>query len=288
MSSTSKVYFITGCSSGLGYHLAKTALTAGHRVIATSRNPSRTPDRVKEIESLGGHWAILDVASPDLESQFKDLLELVDGNIDVLINNAGVAMGSVVEDTDVTAARNLFETNFFGVVRLTQLVLPLMRAQGSGSIVNVSSNVALTPMPNLAVYAASKSAVDAFTEALKMEVAAFNIRVFLVHPGDMRTDFKGNAGEPTPLKDGYKGTVADFVLQSMTGNMGKEKIDPEKAARTVVEAVDGTGSFAAKGHEFLRLPLGFDTLGGIEERVKELTACTEAFGAVARSVDHEP
>lgn len=179
MSIQPKVYLITGCSSGLGYHLCKTVLSAGHKLIATSRSPSKTPKVVAEIKSLGGHWGQLDVTSPDLATQFHSLLNVY-GRIDVLVNNAGIAIGNTVEHTDEEKARTVFVTNFFGIMRTCQLAIPIMRTQGTGTIVNVSSGSIVNPMPLISVYAASKCVVEGFTEALRKEVAAFGIRVLPV------------------------------------------------------------------------------------------------------------
>lgn len=112
----SKVYLVTGCSTGLGYQLTKAILLAGHKVIAMSRDPNKIPDVVNEIRSLGGHWGKLDVTSPDLESQFQQLHKVY-GRSDVLINNAATAIGSTVEQINTQTARLVFETNVFGAMR---------------------------------------------------------------------------------------------------------------------------------------------------------------------------
>lgn len=280
----SKVYLVTGCSSGLGYHLAKAILSAGHKLIATSRTPSKTPDIVAEIQKLGGHWAELDVTSPMLESQFKEVVKVY-GAVDVLINNAGVATGATVEQMDMDEARLILETNFFGAMRLTQLSIPLMRHQGSGTIVNISSGSTLNPVPMIAVYAASKFAIEGFTEALKKELVAFNIRVILAHPGEMRTSFIGTAHVTVP-KEEYKGTAAEFVYQFLQSRAGKESADPEKVARAIVEAVDGTGLYEKlAGQDYLRLPLGSEVFDSLKQRKNELVQTLEDFDGISQSVD---
>lgn len=292
MSPQPKVYLITGCSSGVGYSLAKAAIAAGHKVIATSRNPSKTPDKVAEITSLGGLWAALDVSSPSLETQFQEtILPLTNGKIDVAINNAGIATGSVLEDMSIDAARSVFETNLWGIIRLSKLLIPLMRAQGGGSIVNISSSTAVLPMPVIAVYAASKAALDAFTIGLAAEVKPFNIRLLIATPAGIRTPFVENSAAAsgiTPLRSEYRGSEAEAMVNSMQDpNPGSFKIDPERMAEVVVQAIDGTGPFEGKGKDFIRLPLGEDTLGMLQGRIGEMSAAVRNFSDVAKSVDFE-
>lgn len=281
-----KVYLITGCSSGIGYHLCKTALAAGHRVIATARNPSKSPTVVAELESLGARWCPLDVTSPDLTAQLQAAVA-VHGRVDVLINNAGIAVGGPVEDTELSLARTVFETNFFGVLRTIQTITPAMRSQGGGTIVNISSGSTLRPFPTIGVYAASKCAVEGLTESLKGELAAFGIRVFLAHPGDTRTGLIQNS-TITPLSEPYKGTAAEHVLIALSSMAGKSSIDPELAAKRIIEAVDGTGLVSQDDHkDFLRLPLGNEILEGYKERVDALKATLDVFSTVAKSVEFE-
>lgn len=290
MSAQPKVYLITGCSSGVGYSLAKAVIAAGHKVIATSRNPSKTPDKVAEITSLGGLWAALDVSSPTLETQFQETIPpLTNGKIDVVINNAGIATGSVLEDLSIDAARGVFETNLWGIIRLTKLLIPLMRAQGGGSIVNISSATALLPMPIIAVYAASKAAVDAFTIGLAAEVKPFNIRLLIATPAGIRTPFVDNsvaAGGMTSINPEYKGSEVEALMNSVQ-DPKLYKIDPERMAKVVVQAIDGTGPFEGKGKDFIRIPLGEDTLGMLQGRIEEMSAAVQNFSDVAKSVDLE-
>ncbi|KAK7745830.1 hypothetical protein SLS53_002547 [Cytospora paraplurivora] len=281
------VYLITGCSSGLGYALARAALAAGHTVIATSRNPSKTPDKQAEVYSLGGRWATVDVSSPSLEAQFRETILPLGGKIDVLINNAGIGRITIIEDAQLDIARDVFETNFWGLVRLTKLAVAAMRAQGGGTIVNVGSANSLSPTPLTSIYSASKAAVDGFTAALAAEVAPFNIRVLLVTPGGIRTPFiengvTGSGG--TSLREDYRGTQAEFVLGGML-EPANFHIDPDKAAKAVILAVDGTGPFEGTGKGYVRLPLGGEALTALEGRIEELRGALDGFVDVAKSVD---
>lgn len=284
--SSSRVYLITGCASGLGLALAHAALQAGHKVIATSRKPHKTPGIVEEITSKGGYWATLDVTSPSLETDFQaNILPLLPhGKLDVLINNAGIAPAGVIENLDLQSARAAFETNFWGVLSLSRLVIPIMRIQGGGDIINISSTNAIAPFPLLSVYSASKAAVDALTTALAGEVAMFGIRVLLVTPAGIRTNFVDNnasGDEEEILGDAYKGTPAEAVLGHLR-NKDAFKIDPEKAAATIIDAVERTGPFVGK--KLSRLPLGADAVGALAGKAKELEECSVAFGDIAKSV----
>ncbi|KAF2093332.1 putative short chain oxidoreductase/dehydrogenase [Rhizodiscina lignyota] len=264
MSST-KVFLITGCSSGLGLSLTRTILrtssTTGHKVIATSRNPSQTPSLVSEIHSQGGTWLLMDVSSTGLPSQVSAALQ-VHGRIDVLINNAGIGIGGAFEEQSMDDMRRLFDTNFFGSLQLIQLLLPSMRERRGGTIINVSSAGVYQSLPGISLYAASKWALDGFTASLAAEVACFGIKVILAIPGGMRTallapeKMAGNIAVPS---DAYKGTPVEYVFKVLQDSHGKQTIDPEKAAERIVDAVDGVGMMEGRVEGLLRLPIGVET-----------------------------
>lgn len=166
---------ITGCSSGFGQAIAAQFLDQGWEVIATMRSPS-----VEGLpESVRLQVLALDVTAPEsIAAAIADA-----GQIDALVNNAGVGMLNVLEGTDIARARELFETNVLGSMAMTRAVMPAMRARRSGVIVNVSSSVTLRPLPALSIYSASKAALNAFTESFALEAAKFGIRARLVLPG---------------------------------------------------------------------------------------------------------
>ncbi|AXF64636.1 MULTISPECIES: SDR family oxidoreductase [unclassified Leclercia] len=170
-----KTVMITGCSSGFGLETARYFLAQGWNVIATMRTPQ---------EGLLPHSDRLRLLSLDVTSQQSIEQAVSDaGDIDVLVNNAGVGMLNALEGVSPEAVREIFETNTLGTLAMTRAVLPQFRQRRSGVIVNVTSAVTLKPLPLLAVYTASKAAVNAFTESLAIELAPFNIRVGLVLPG---------------------------------------------------------------------------------------------------------
>ncbi|HEY4177316.1 MAG TPA: SDR family oxidoreductase [Kofleriaceae bacterium] len=182
-----KTVLITGCSSGYGQETARYFHAQGWNVIATMRTPSKS--QLKASERL--RILALDVTDADsIAAAFAAA-----GPIDVLVNNAGIGVVGVFEATPMDTVQEVFETNTFGVMATTQAVLPQFRARKSGVVVNVTSSVALAPMPLAAVYTASKQAIEGFTGSLAHELAYFNIRVKLVEPGYCpNTKFGSNGG----------------------------------------------------------------------------------------------
>ena len=180
-----KTVLITGCSSGYGLETARYFHAQGWNVIATMRSP-REDVLPRSVRVLA-----LDVTKPQ---SIAAAIETC-GPIDVLVNNAGIGVVGAFEATPMATAREVFETNTFGVMAMTQAVVPLFRARRSGVVVNVTSSVTLTPMPLAAVYTASKAAIEGFTGSLAFELAAFNVRVKLVEPGYCpNTRFTANGG----------------------------------------------------------------------------------------------
>jgi NAD(P)-dependent dehydrogenase (short-subunit alcohol dehydrogenase family) len=187
MKNAMKTVLITGCSSGYGLETALHFHARGWNVVASMRTPRQSP--VPTSERL--HVVALDVTKPESIAAALD----ASGPIDVLVNNAGVGLMGAFEVTPMTTVREVFETNTFGVMAMTQAVLPQFRARRSGVIVNVTSSATLAPMPLVAVYTASKTAIEGFTESLAFELEAFDVRVKLVEPGYCpSTSFASNGG----------------------------------------------------------------------------------------------
>jgi NAD(P)-dependent dehydrogenase (short-subunit alcohol dehydrogenase family) len=182
-----KTILITGCSSGYGLATARYFHDQGWNVFATMRTPR--PDVLPASDRM--HVIALDVTDTDsITAALR-----ASGPIDVLVNNAGIGLLGAFEATPMTTAREVFETNTFGVMAMTQAVLPQFRARRSGLVINVTSSVALAPMPLVAVYTASKTAITGFTESLAHELADFNVGVKLVEPGyGPSTRFTQNGG----------------------------------------------------------------------------------------------
>jgi NAD(P)-dependent dehydrogenase (short-subunit alcohol dehydrogenase family) len=206
-----KTVLITGCSSGFGLETARYFLARDWKVIATMRTPRA--DVLPHSERL--RVLALDVSDSHSVRQAVEAA----GPIDVLVNNAGIGLLSVFEGTSMETVREVFDTNTFGTMAVTQAVLPQFRQQKAGVIVNVTSSVTLRPLPLLSVYTASKAAVTAFTESLALELQHFNVRVRLVIPGRApETRFAENA-QPRRIQGGPE-AYAEFA-QSVFARMGQ-------------------------------------------------------------------
>ncbi|HEY0777713.1 MAG TPA: SDR family oxidoreductase [Gemmatirosa sp.] len=239
---------ITGCSSGFGRETARTFLDRGWQVIATMRTPR--PDVLPQSERL--RVLALDVTD---SGSIRDAVAAA-GPIDALVNNAGVGLLSVVEGTALATIRATFETNTFGAMAVTQAVLPQLRERKAGVVVNVSSSTTLLPLPMLAVYTASKAALNAFTESLVLELEPFGVRVRLVLPGSSpETPFGQNAQalmrqQDVAVPDAY----ADFargVFEGMAGRRSGPVTRSVDVAEAIWRAVTDPSSP-------IRLPAGAD------------------------------
>lgn len=216
---------ITGCSSGFGLEIARHFLARDWKVIATMRTPRE--DVLPPSNQL--HVLALDVTDPE---SIRRAIEAA-GPIDVLVNNAGIGMLGALEGVSMAAIRDIFETNTFGTMAMTQAVLPQFRRRRTGVVVNITSSVTLKPLTLLAVYTASKAAVNAFTESLALELEPFNVRVNLVLPGrSPETPFGANARARTP--SGVPESYAD-VAKRVLAQFGE--LGPVTHASDVAEAV---------------------------------------------------
>jgi NAD(P)-dependent dehydrogenase (short-subunit alcohol dehydrogenase family) len=188
----SKVWLITGSSRGLSREVVLTALAAGHRVVATARRPEQLRELVQEHGDRILPVA-LDVADPAAaEAAVRAAVDAF-GRLDVVVNNAGYANLGSIEDTPAEDFRAQIETNFFGVVNVTRAALPVLRAQGAGHLVQVSSVGGRLASPGLAAYQSAKWAVNGFSGVLAAEVAPLGIRVTVIEPGGLRTDWAGSS-----------------------------------------------------------------------------------------------
>ena len=226
----SKVWFITGSSRGLGRALAEAVLAAGHRLVATARNPEElrtlvatAPDRSRAVA--------LDVTDPAAARKAIDAAVAAFGRIDVLVNNAGYANVASIEDLPEDDFRAQVETNFFGVVNVTRAALPVLRAQRDGHIIQVSSIGGRSGSPGLAAYQSAKWAVGGFSEVLATEVRPLGIRVTIVEPGGMRTDWAGASMRVLESRPEYQGVLAPFSHMRGDAIM---RGDPAKIAKAIL------------------------------------------------------
>ncbi|MNI13255.1 3-oxoacyl-[acyl-carrier-protein] reductase FabG [compost metagenome] len=225
---------ITGTSSGFGLLTALALARKGYQVAATMRDISRQGELLRQAAEAGLaeriHVISLDVTdSASIQSAVAAVLDKF-GRVDVLVNNAGFAVGGFVEEVNMEAWRRQMETNFFGLVEVTKAVLPVMRNQRAGLIVNVSSVSGLTGFPGYAPYAASKYAVEGFSESLRQEVLPFGIRVVLVEPASFRTPIwgKGMEGMHTSSNSPYREQLAQVLRYSRTS--AETAPDPDRVA----------------------------------------------------------
>ncbi|GAB2879585.1 oxidoreductase [Streptomyces deserti] len=186
---------VTGASSGIGKEAARALVAAGFDVVGTGRDTSRV------APLRGVTFLDLDVTSDASVTTAVEQVIVLLGQIDVLVNNAGVGSMGAAEETSVAQAQGVFDTNVFGVMRMVNAVLPHMRAQGRGRIINISSVLGFLPQPYMAAYAASKHAIEGYSESLDHEVREHGVRALIVQPAYTRTGFEANSGKPdTPLQ----------------------------------------------------------------------------------------
>ena len=206
----SKVWLVTGSSRGLGLEIAKAVLTAGDRLVATARKPEQLRSLVEQygerVRAIG-----LDVTRPEAARDAVSAAREAFGRLDVVVNNAGYANVNSIEDVAEEDFRTQFETNFFGVVNVTRAALPLLRAQRSGHIIQVSSIGGRGATQGIAAYQSAKWAVGGFSEVLAKEVGPLGIRVTVVEPGGMRTDWAGSSMRIDDIKADYQATVGAFA-----------------------------------------------------------------------------
>jgi NAD(P)-dependent dehydrogenase (short-subunit alcohol dehydrogenase family) len=247
----SKVWLITGSSRGLGRDLAKAVLAAGHRLVATAR---RTSDLRELVDQYGDRVRAIPLDVTDAAAARAAVAAATSafGRLDVVVNNAGYANVSSIEDFDESDFRAQVETNFFGVFHVTRAALPVLRVQGDGHIIQISSMGGRMGSAGLAAYQASKWAVEGFSEVLSKEVGPLGIRVSLVEPGGFRTDWAGSSMQIGTVQDAYQDTVGERA-RHMRDNPDILRGDPTKAARAILQ-------LAAMDAPPLRLLLGTDAL----------------------------
>jgi NADP-dependent 3-hydroxy acid dehydrogenase YdfG len=229
---------VTGCSSGIGRATALALAGAGFPVWASARQE----DRLGDLAGAGCRTLELDVTDEQSVSRAVARIEAEHGAVGVLVNNAGHGGGGPVEEVALDFVRESFDTNVFGLVRLVQLVLPGMRAQRSGMIVNLGSAAGLVTPPTGCPYAMTKYALESLSDALRPEVAPFGIRVVLIEPGAVRTEFMANSAQRTPqaMGDGayevYKANVAKMAAHAHRDG-ARDVLAAEDVARVIVNAV---------------------------------------------------
>jgi NAD(P)-dependent dehydrogenase (short-subunit alcohol dehydrogenase family) len=267
-----RTWFITGASSGFGRAIAQAAMDRGELVAMAARDVGRLADLTDDR----AYPVALDVTNADQRARATEEVLKRFGRIDVLVNNAGRTQVGAVEETTEEELRALFELHFFAPAALTRMVLPHMRAQAGGAIVQMSSVGGQTTAPGFGAYCATKFALEGLTETLHDEVASFGIRTIIVEPGAFRTGlFRPDAAYQSRAMPEYADTVGptrDYV----NGNHGLQPGDPEKAAQAIITALDAD-------NPPLRLVLGADAIDNIRGRLDQLRDELDRWEPVGRA-----
>ena len=270
-----KTWFITGASRGFGRIWAEAALKRGDQVTATARKLADVAALKKQFGEAVLPLA-LDVTNPEQVQPAVQQAYAHFGKLDVLVNNAGTSLLAATEEASDEQIRDLFDTNYIGMVRVLRAALPLLRKQGSGHILGVSSGQGIAALPLIGFYSATKWAVEALHESLAQEVRAFGIRVTLVEPGAYATDF----GKSATIAD-VLGPYADFRKQFLMRLANLESGDPEATAEAVLKLVDADDPP-------LRLGLGNTILPRARAAYSERLATWEAWEDVSNAAMGEP
>ena len=243
-----KIWLITGISSGLGKALAESVIEKGDFVIGTFRNQLQV-DAFNKSNTKNAQAILLDITNEkSIEDNISKIISEY-GKIDVLVNNAGMGFVGAVEESSLKEVRTVFEPNFFGTLKMTQSVLPYMRKERSGNIVQISSHGGIKAFAGFGIYNASKFALEGFSEAMAQEVAPLGIKVSIVEPGPFRTNFAGNGlGQVENVIDDYSNTAGAFRTKLKSVD-GKQEGDPIKASKAIIDLVNSE-------NPTLRLPLG--------------------------------
>ena len=223
-----KTALVTGASSGIGEETARTLHKLGYTVYAAAR---RT-DRLKQLTAIGIHALTMDVTDDESMSSGIEKIITETGRIDVLVNNAGYGSYGAIEDVSLDEARRQFEVNVFGLARLIQLVLPHMRAQRYGNIINISSMGGRLTTPLGGWYHATKYAVEALSDALRMETAPFGIDVVVIEPGGIRTEWSGIAADH--LEETAEGSAYASQIKAVANSMRSESTNKRQSPPSVI------------------------------------------------------
>jgi NAD(P)-dependent dehydrogenase (short-subunit alcohol dehydrogenase family) len=273
-----KVWFITGCSTGFGRFLAIEALAKGYKVVVAARN---TND-VKDIVAHYPESSLVVKLDVTIAAEISDAVALTIakfGQIDVLVNNAGIGYFGAIEESEEVEVRRMFEINVFGLAHMTQAVLPYMRKQRSGHILNVASIGGLRAFPGVGFYNATKFAVDGLSESLSKEVAPLGIKVTIVAPSGFRTDWAGRSANDSKIVIEDYATTAGKNKGDIRGYSGNQPGDPVRAAKAMIQVVESE-------NPPLRLLLGVAALKGARLKLDELKHDFDTWASVSEGADY--
>ena len=272
MSSDTPVWFITGCSTGLGRDAAKAVLDRGWRAVVTARDASKVAD----LAEGRGDAALVQALNVDDQGSIDAAVKAATdrfGRIDVLLNNAGYGYQSSVEEGEDKEIRAQFETNVFGLFAITRAVLPIMRAQKSGHILNVTSVGGLMGFASSGYYSATKHAVEGWSDSLKAEVEPLGVKVTCIEPGPFRTDWAGRSLKQTKSKIADYAETAQKRMDTTSGYSGTQAGDPARAAQAMIDVTQEPNP----PRHFVLGKFGLDAaVKKLRERVEEIEGRREA------------
>lgn len=271
-----KTWFITGASSGFGKELVNAIIRKGDNVAATFRKAEQA-NAFSQEHGERGLGIVMDVNNEEQIGSGVQQATNRFGHIDVVVNNAGYGTIGALEEFSMDEIRAQVETNFFGAVAVTKAFLPLMREQGSGHFVQISSQAGFRAAGGFGLYNASKFALEGFSEALAQEVALFGIKVTIVEPGPFRTEFlAGSMKMPQQKIEAYQKTPVAAMYKYVEQQNGKQEGDPVKGAQAIVD-------YVYSGSKALRLPLGKSPLQAIRSKLAQVEADMKANESIAVS-----
>lgn len=272
-----KTWLVTGSARGLGRNIAETILESGANLVATARDKRQLDELAAKY---GSRIKSVSLDVTDANAARDAIREAVDtfGRVDVLVNNAGYADVAPIEEMDEETFRAQIDTNFYGVVNLSRAVLPIMRTQKSGHIIQISSVGGRIGGAGLGAYQAAKWAVGGFSEVLSREVALFGIKVTIAEPGGMRTNWAGSSMSTPPFSDAYK-PVMEPIIERLRGADGKQPGDPSRIAVVLME-------LAKMDKPPLHLLLGSDAVAVAQMAANNLAASDEKWRYLSESVSY--
>lgn len=275
-----RTWFITGASTGFGRLLAEQVLKSGGKVIATARKLENVIDLEKQYPGQAKAFALDVTDYPQVASVVAQSTSSYGpfGTVDVLVNNAGYGLAGAIEEATEDEFMPMFQANVFGLIRVTQALLPHLRAQRSGHILNISSIGGLVSTPGMGFYNATKYAVEGLSEALAGELAPLGIHVTIVEPGPFRTDFLGRSGVQAAAQIPDYEATAGKMRQYFADQNGKQKGDPQRAVEAMIQVVESP-------NPPLRLLLGSVALDRLKGKLARIDEDVAAWKSVTLGTD---
>lgn len=272
-----KVWFITGCSTGFGRFLAIEALAKGYKVVVAARNTKDVQNIVVNYPETALAVQLDVTIAEHIKTAVAVALDKF-GQIDVLVNNAGIGYFGAIEESEEAEVRRMFEINVFGLAHMTQAILPIMRKQRSGHILNIASIGGLRSFPGVGFYNATKYAVDGLSEALSKEVAPLGIKVTIIAPSGFRTDWAGRSANDSKIVIEDYAFTAGKNKGDIRGYSGNQPGDPVRAAKAMIQVVESE-------NPPLRLLLGAAALKGARIKLEELKNDFDTWAEVSEGAD---